>query len=238
MAGVKRGGLGDETRRLRWMTFLIICGAAVVATGPEALRIVGEWLNVSQESLPWYTSRALGFLGYWTLTISVIYGLLLSTGLLDSIANRAVSLTLHQDLSAISIALVALHGVVLTLDKFVDTPFIQVLVPFSTSFEPLWVGIGQLAFYVMVGVYASFYARKRLGQRGWRLIHYSTFFAFLGATAHGLMAGTDTSAPWALWSYAGSLAIVFFLLGYRIVLSVGKSATRRHPVAPVTVREE
>ncbi|HUR16693.1 MAG TPA: hypothetical protein VMZ33_05370, partial [Candidatus Limnocylindrales bacterium] len=162
----------------------------------------------------------------WGLTASVVYGLLLSTGILDSVSHRVVSLTLHQDLSAISIALVALHGAVLVLDRFVQTTVFQIAVPFATEYRPVWVGVGQLAFYVMAVVYASFYFRKRLGQRGWRMLHYTTFLAFIGGAVHGLMAGTDTSAPWALWSYAASIAVVVFLLVYRIAMSVARGSTR------------
>jgi predicted ferric reductase len=189
------------------------------------MRTVAAWFGVEQESLPWYSSRVLGFLGYWALAASVIYGLLLSTGILDALAHRAVSFTLHQELSAIGIALVALHGAVLVLDKFVQTSPVAVVVPFTGPYRPEWVGIGQLAFYLMVIVYASFYFRRRIGQRGWRMLHYTTFLAFIGGTIHGLMAGTDTSAAWALWSYIGASVAVVFLLGYRITLSVAGRAT-------------
>lgn len=237
MAGVKYRGLSRETRALRWTILLAGVAAVVIFTGPAALDVAAGWLTEHQESLPWYSSRILGFLGYWALAASVIYGLLLSTGLLDAVAHRAVSLTLHQELSAIGIALVCLHGAVLVLDTFVRTTVVQLVVPFATSYRPLWVGVGQLAFYVMVVVYASFYLRRHIGQRGWRRLHYTTFLAFLGGTAHGLMAGTDTSSPLALWSYVAASAAVIFLLGYRITLSVGGralGATARP--SPVQVR--
>jgi methionine sulfoxide reductase heme-binding subunit len=231
MAGVKYRGLSPETRRLRWAAFLLIVGAVLVATAPEAIRTIAGWIGPEQESLPWYSSRVLGFLGYWALAASVIYGLALSTGIIDALTHRVVSFSLHQELSAVAIALVALHGAVLALDTFVQTSVFALIVPFAGPYEPLWVGIGQLAFYVMVAVYASFYFRKRLGQRGWRLLHYSTFLAFIGGTAHGVMAGTDTPATWAQWSYIGATVLVVFLLVYRIALSVLKRtpASRKEP---------
>lgn len=238
MAGVKHRGLDPATRRVSWMALLLVVGAVLIATGPQAARVVEGWVATQQDSLPWFSSRALGFLGYWALAISVIYGLLLSTGILDAIAHRAVSFSLHQELSAIAIALVALHGALLTLDRYVQTSLFEVLVPFAGSYRPVWVGLGQLAFYVMVAVYASFYFRRRLGQRGWRLLHYSTFFAFVGGTVHGLMAGTDTSAGWAVWTYAAASIGVVFLLGYRITLSVAGSGKRPGSPTAVPVRAE
>ena len=229
MAGVKHRGLPSESAWLRWAIFGLVVGAALVLTIPGALSVVAGWLGAEQESLPWYSSRVLGFLGYWALTASVVYGLLLSTGILDAIAHRAVSFSLHQELSAIGIGLVALHGAVLALDKFIHQSVFELIVPFSGPYKPLWVGLGQAAFYLMVLVYASFYLRGRIGQRGWRLLHYTTFLAFVGGTLHGLMAGTDTSAPWALWSYAGASIAVIFLLGYRITLSVASRARSTTP---------
>ncbi len=49
--------------------------------------------------LPWYGIRIFGFLSYFALAGSVLYGLLLSSHLLDRVAHRAVSVTLHQDLA-------------------------------------------------------------------------------------------------------------------------------------------
>ncbi len=219
-------GLDPRTRPLRWALFLLVIGGVLLLTAPGAVQTVSGWLGTNPESLPWYASRALGFLGFWALTASVVYGLLLSTGILDAVAHRAVNLTLHQDLSAISIAFVALHGAVLVLDRFVQTTVFQMAVPFATEYRPVWVGVGQIAFYVMVVVYASFFFRKRLGQRGWRTLHYTTFVAFIGGAVHGLMAGTDTGAPWAFWSYAASIAAVVFLLIYRIAMSVARGPAR------------
>ncbi len=226
MAGVKYSGLTPQTRRLRWSLFLLAIGGVLVATGPSAVAAAADWLAAHQDSLPWYSSRLLGFLAYGALAVSVIYGLLLSTGVLDAIAHRAVSFTLHQDLSAIAIGLTALHGALLALDTYVPTSVVQLAVPFSGPYRPEWVGIGQLGFYLMVVVYVSFYLRRRLGQRTWRLLHYTTLLAFAGATAHGLMAGTDTPAAWAFWTYASASAAVVFLLGYRITLGIAQSAAR------------
>lgn len=226
MAGVKYSGLTPQTRPLRWSLFLLAIGGVLVATGPSAVAVAADWIAAHQDSLPWYSSRLLGFLAYGALAISVIYGLLLSTGVLDSIAHRAVSFTLHQDLSAIAIGLTGLHGAMLALDTYVPTTVKQLIIPFTGPYRPEWVGIGQLGFYLMIIVYASFYARRRLGQRGWRLLHYTTLLAFAGATAHGLMSGTDTPAAWAFWSYASASVAVVFLLGYRITLGIAQSASR------------
>jgi predicted ferric reductase len=227
MAGVKYRGLDPRTRLLRWGLYVLVLAAVLVVTGPAALNAATQWLATEHDKLPWYGTRLFGMLSYGALTLSVIYGLLLSTGVLDAIAHRSVSFTLHQDLAAIGLGLGMVHGALLTLDSTVPYSPAQVLVPFAGPYRPLWVGIGQIALYLMAIVYVSFYVRRRIGQRAWRLLHYATFLAFVGATAHGLMTGTDSSAPWAFWTYVAASLVVMFLFGYRVTLGISTRAARR-----------
>jgi len=235
---VRYRGLDPRLRPLRWALFIGALGVVLVLTGRGALDAAGTWLTAEQDRLPWYATRLLGLLAYLCITGSVIYGLLLSTGILDAVAHRTVSFTLHQDLSAIGLGLALVHAAMLTLDHSVPFSVAQVLIPFSGPYRPLWVGVGQLSLVLTVVVVASFSLRRRMGQKRWRTLHYVTFLVFLGATSHGLMAGTDTAAPWAFWGYLLATALVVFLTGYRVVLAI--SARRAPPAArpaPRVVRE-
>jgi predicted ferric reductase len=223
VAGVKYKGLSPRTRLLRWGLFGLAITMVLYATAPKATGLAIDWVTAHQDSLPWYATRFLGFLAYGALAVSVIYGLLLSTGILDAISHRVVSFTLHQDLSAAAIGLTALHGAVLALDTFVPQSVRQLIIPFAGPYRPEWVGVGQVTFYLMVVVYASFSVRRRIGQRAWRLLHYTTLLLFAGATAHGLMSGTDTPAAWAFGTYLVATIAVVFLLIYRITLSLASS---------------
>jgi predicted ferric reductase len=213
-------------------------GAILGLTLPSALTSMAGVIVETPAKIPWITSRVTAFLAYFAITASVVYGLLLSTKILDAIAHRPVSFALHQDLAAVGLGLAAIHGALLTLDQTIHFSMVDLLVPFASPYRPIAVGVGQLAFYIVALVTLSFYLRRRIGQRAWRLIHYLTFFAFLGSTAHGIAAGTDSSQPWAFWTYVGSAAIVVFLLAYRITISVITGRERRaaersgRPIAP------
>jgi sulfoxide reductase heme-binding subunit YedZ len=219
-------GFDPRTRPLRWGLFGLGLVAVLVITGPNAVHAVSSWLSSEQDRLPWYTTRLTGVAAYAALTASVIYGLLLSTGILDALAHRAVSFTLHQEFAAVGIALAFVHGAALTLDHTMPYTTLELLIPFGGPYRPLWVGIGQLSLLLAIAVYASFSLRRRIGQRTWRRVHYATFLAWAAAAVHGLMSGTDTSAPWALWGYAGTAAAVCFLLGYRVIRSAGDRMAR------------
>jgi len=223
----KYRGFGPRTRFVLWGLLAITLGVVLGATAPQALDGVANALATQHDNIPWYTSRLLAFLAYFAIAGSVVYGLMLSTGILDAIAHRPISFALHQDLASIGLGLAGVHGALLALDKTIHFSVADLIVPFASPYRPIWVGIGQVAFYLTVVVIASFYARRRMGQRAWRLLHYLTFLAFAGSAVHGIMSGTDSGTAWAWWTYAGSAAAVAFLLAYRIVLSVAKR--RRGP---------
>ena len=105
-------------------------------------------------------------------------------------------------------------------DRSVPFSPLEILVPFAAPWQALWVGVGQVALWLSVVVMGSFYLRKRIGQKRWRTLHYLAFLAWAGATAHGLMSGTDSGAPWAWATYVASGTIVAFLVAYRIVLAL------------------
>jgi len=49
----------------------------------------------------------------------------------------------------------------------------------------------------------------------WRTLHHVTFPAFAGATAHGILAGSDSGFAWAWWSYVTTTVAVVFPTVYR-----------------------
>jgi predicted ferric reductase len=218
---MKFRGLDPRTRWIRWGLVAVAVGIVAGATGPRAIGQMAATWDANRAILPWVFMRLLGFMAYFAMTGSVIYGLLLSTKILDVVAHRPITFALHQDLACIGLGLAAVHGMLLALDGTVPFTLAQIAVPGLAPYAPLWVGVGQIAFYLMALVVGSFYVRRQIGQRAWRTLHYVTFLAFVGATGHGIVAGTDTGTPWAWWIYVGSLMAVMFLLAYRIAISVG-----------------
>jgi predicted ferric reductase len=223
---MKYRGLSPLQLGTVWVVFMVAVGAIVGATGPRAVAALADLAQVAPSRLPWVATRLVAFLSYFAITGSVVYGLLLSTKVLDAIAHRPVSFALHQDLAAIGLGLAGVHAVLLGLDATVPFSLGDMLVPFVAPYRPLWVGVGQLTLYLVAVVLASFYLRRRIGQRAWRLLHYLTFLSFAGATAHGILSGSDSGTAWAWWSYVGATALVVFLTGYRIVTGIMASRER------------
>jgi predicted ferric reductase len=220
MAAVRYRGLDARTDLARWGLAAVATGIVAGATIPGAVRGLTAVWDANAASLPWLFERLFAFLAYLAVTGSVVYGLLLSTKLLDAIAHRTISFSLHQDLAAIGLGMAGIHGVLLGLDHTVPFSLAAILVPGLAPHAPMAVAFGQVALYLMAAVTGSFYVRRHIGQRVWRTIHYLTFAAFLGATAHGIASGTDSGAGWAQGMYLAAATTVAFLLAYRIATSV------------------
>lgn len=220
-------GLDPRTRWLRWGLVAVALGIVIGTTGPRSLNALLTTWDTNRAILPWVFERLFAFLAYAALTASVVFGLLLSTKLLDAIAHRPITFALHQDLASAGLGLAAVHGLLLGLDQTVPFTLAQIAVPGEAPYAPVWVAAGQVGFYLMAIVVGSFYARRHIGQRAWRTLHYLTFLAFAGATVHGVLAGTDSAAPWAWWVYVGSSVVVVFLVTYRIAVSA--AGGRRAP---------
>jgi predicted ferric reductase len=215
-------GLDPRTRLTRWGLAAVAVGIVLGATGPTVVRDLGLVWEAHRSSLPWLLERSAAFLAYLAMTGSVVYGLLLSTKLLDAIAHRPISFALHQDLAAIGLGLAGVHGALLGLDASVPFTVQQMAVPGLAPYAPVAVAVGQLTFYLTAIVVASFYARRLIGQRAWRALHVLTFLAFAGATAHGILAGSDSGAAWTWWMYTASVTVVTFLFAYRLIMSVAR----------------
>ena len=109
------------------------------------------------------------------------------------------------------------HALVLLADTYIDFNLWHLVLPFTAPYEPFWTGLGTLALYLATLMTSSFYIRKQLGQRTWRILHYLTFITYLLVLGHGIMTGTDSSLPAMKLLYGGSGLGVLFLVYYRLL---------------------
>jgi len=176
----------------------------------------------------WYLSRSTAIVAFVILWLSVVWGLSITGRLAQLWPGMASANDLHQFTSLLGLNLGLFHGLLLLGDHFINFSITQVVVPFATSsYRPIWVGMGQVTFYLWVVVSFSFYIRKRIGQKTWRALHYASFLVFAMALLHGMMSGTDIDMPWMQVIYWSSAVSVFFLTIYRVVYSREAASQRQ-----------
>ncbi len=198
-------------------------GAAVVM--PALLPGLTHSLLGSEPKAYWYLSRSSAFVSYGLMWMSMVLGLLMTNKLARMWPGGPTAFDLHQYSSLLGLAFALFHALILMGDTYIAYTLAQILTPFaSVDYKPLWVGLGQIGFYVMTIVGFSFYARRVITQRGWRMVHFLSFALFVLALVHGLQSGTDAETPWALAVYWVSGVSVLFLTIYRILSKVAPVA--------------
>jgi len=165
---------------------------------------------------PWYISRASGLVAFALLTGSVVLGLLVSTKAADRWLPRPLTFEIHAFISLLTLTFLGIHAGSLMFDGFLHFAPGDLLVAFASSYRPFLTGLGVISAWATALVAASFWARKRIGQRNWRRFHYVSFAAYLLGLVHGFGAGSDAALPAVYWMYVLSAATVAALLAYRI----------------------
>jgi len=156
-------------------------------------------LAVAGPSAYWYLARGTGAVSLVLLTASVLLGVLGSMRV--AFAPRwprfAVD-QVHRDVSLLVIALLVVHIVTSVLDSFAPIGLIDSVVPFSSSYRPLWLGLGALSFDMLLAIVATSLIRRRVGYPAWRGIHWLAYASWPVAVLHGLGTGSDVKATWML----------------------------------------
>jgi predicted ferric reductase len=185
----------------------------------------------------WFLSRGSAFVAMGLLWLSMMLGVGITNKMAHVWPGAPTAFAIHEYVSLLGLVFAGFHALILLGDQYSKYQLVQLLTPFgSVQYRPTWVALGQLGIYVWLLLSATFYVRKAIGQKTWRLIHYLSFLCYLGALVHGLMSGTDTGVSWAQGFYWGTGAGFLFLLIYRI-LTRRSSAARAKPVRNPAVQE-
>jgi predicted ferric reductase len=183
----------------------------------------------------WYVARASGLVAWALLTLSVAWGVLLSTKLLGRRPTPAWILDLHRFLGGAAVVFTGVHLVAILVDSYVHFDLVAILVPFASDWNPIAVAWGIAAFYLLAAVEVTSLLRRSLPNRLWRRVHYVSFPLFALATIHGVAAGTDSRTTFAVMVLASVVMCVGLLTAIRVGRAIGESdpAPVRVPVATV-----
>jgi predicted ferric reductase len=223
----------DDLPAMPFQTFMLFLVSAAVGA-IAAVLILPDWLPGLSASFSgsapqafWFLSRSSAAVAYTLLWLSMAFGLLITNKMARLWPGGPFAFELHQYTSLLGLAFALFHGLILMGDHYIHFSLSRVLVPFSNpEYRPVWVGLGQIAFYLMGVVALSFYVRRQIGRRLWRLIHYLSFATYLLALWHGVFSGTDSSAAWARGLYWASGGLFLFLVTYRLLTSLAKPRSR------------
>ena len=139
----------------------------------------------------WLASRASGIVAMLLITASVFIGLTLSTRVMKGPGVSRWLVTAHEQAALAGLVSIAIHGVTLLGDPFLNPGVTGIAVPFAGAYKTLWVGIGILGGYLAALLGLTFYAKKRIGVARWKKLHRLTIVVYAMSVIHTVGAGTD-----------------------------------------------
>jgi cytochrome b561 len=184
----------------------------------------------------WVLLRAAGIGAYIALWLSVVWGLVATTGVVRSRVSKPSANHFHAFVATTGLVLLGVHLGLLLIDTYMPFTLSDMLVPMRSTFRPVAIAAGVLAMYGMVLLLVSSWMRSRLTTRLWRAIHLLSVPAFVLALLHGVFAGTDTGRPWMVAVYAVTGVVAFFLVVVR-GLTADYRPPRPAPPAPAPKNE-
>lgn len=163
-------------------------------------------------AMTWLVLRTTGIIAIALLSLSTIVGI--ASPALRSPTKRLVAISVHSAAAATGLILLVGHIVLAIVDSYIHITPAAAIIPGISSWEPLWIGVGTVAFDLFLLLLITTLTRYR-APRLWRRVHLVSYAAVLLAWGHALAIGTDANL--AMWGTAAAgitgavIALVFRL---------------------------
>lgn len=184
-------------------------GVTVASAGPSAY---------------WYLTRSSGVVALLLLSGAVVLGVVDVRRWSAPGWPRFVVDSLHRNVALLAMVFLGVHILTSVLDSFASISPVDVFIPFAGSYRPFWLGLGAVAFDLLLAVALTSLLRERMGYGTWRAVHWLTYASWPLALLHGLGTGSDTKSSWVLALTLACLAAVLMAVLVRAI-----AAWREYP---------
>jgi sulfoxide reductase heme-binding subunit YedZ len=153
-------------------------------------------LGAAGPSAYWYLTRSTGAVALLLLTLAIVLGVVDVERWSSARVPRFVLDSLHRNVSLLALAFLVVHILTSVLDSFASISIADALIPFIGSYRPFWLGLGAVAFDLILAVIATSLLRARMGFSTWRAVHWLVYASWPIALVHGFGTGSDASSTW------------------------------------------
>ena len=186
----------------------------------------------------WFATRGAGIVSLLLFTAVVVLGVMTSVRWQARQWPRFLTAEVHRSIALLSVVFLAIHIVTAVVDPYASLGWISAIVPFASSYRPLWLGLGVVSVDLLAAVIVTSLLRVRVGRRAWRAVHWTAYASWPLALAHGIGTGSDASAAWmigidAACIFAVVTAVTWRLLAGRpradlpaVVAAIGRGSSR------------
>lgn len=168
--------------------------------------------------MTWELIRITGVVALILLTASVALGIVGPAIRRPSV--RLTSVSMHLAAAIGGTALVMAHIAFAILDSWVNVPLSAAVVPGVSTWEPLWVGVGTVAFDLLLVIMVTSAVRQRAPALWWRA-HVLAYPAWLLVWLHALTIGSDRGSVWMSALAAASAGLVAAAVAIRLLTTHG-----------------
>lgn len=186
---------------------------------------------------PFLMGETLGISALIWSYLSVLVGLTFSARSLRFGLSRRTINTLHRHLSMTGLFLIAGHVLFVAVGSMngaMTTRTVNVseaLLPFQTSWNATYYNVGVFSFYLAILLGPSYYLRRRLGSRAWRIVHRASIAVYVLAVWHTLgFDDFDFDGGYRLVLWLAQIPLAALLL-WRLAAPTGSVRTRRRTLA-------
>ena len=142
----------------------------------------------------WALGRGTGVVALVLMTFTVVLGILTRSGRPAFGMPRFAVTLVHRNSALIGTVFILIHIVSLLFDPYAQLNLIDYFVPFVGAYRPFWLGLGAVAFDLIIAIVVTSLLRRSIGQRAFRVVHWATYAMWPIALFHSIGTGTDASS--------------------------------------------
>jgi DMSO/TMAO reductase YedYZ heme-binding membrane subunit len=151
---------------------------------------------MSGGSAYWYLTRGTGAVALLLLTAGLVLGVMGPMRFRTRRLPRFAVSGLHRNVTLLAFAFVVVHVVTTILDGYTPIGLKDAVIPFAASYRPFWLGLGAVAFDLLLALIVTSLLRNRLGFRAWKAVHWLAYASWPVALVHALGTGSDARSSW------------------------------------------
>jgi sulfoxide reductase heme-binding subunit YedZ len=175
-------------------------------------------IGVSSSQAVWYLTRGTGTVSLILLTTVTVLGILNAVRWSPGSTPRFVVQRVHRNISLLSVVFIVIHIAIAVIDGFAPIRWIDAVLAFRSAYRPIWLGLGAVAFDLLIAVAVTSLIRARLGHRVWRAVHWTSYALWGVAVFHGLGIGSDSKQLWMLALVIASVGAVVAAAVWRVAV--------------------
>lgn len=147
----------------------------------------------------WYLTRGSGAVALLLLTASVVLGVANTTRWKTDRWPRFIVYGLHRNVTLLALVFTVVHVITTIVDSFAPIGLVDTFIPFLSPYRPFWLGMGTVAFDLLLALIVTSFLRRRIGTRAWKAVHWLAYASWPVAMLHSLGTGSDAKSGWMLF---------------------------------------